>query len=315
MRAFVTGVTGQDGWYLGELLVAQGHEVYGMVSRDDAAELPAGVRPLVGDMRDATSLRAALAACEPDEVYNLASVSSVAQSWREPELVADVNGMGALRLLDALRERADRGGRATRFVQAGSAEIFGDAAAPQDESTSIAPVTPYGAAKAFAQHAVAAYRGAGIWAGSVILFNHESPRRPPEFVTRKITAAAARIASGRDERLALGNLDARRDWGYARDYAEAMTLVARHGEPADFVIATGVSHTIADFVAAAFARVGVSDWRTWVDVDPALQRAADASEQRGDPSRARQVLGWQPTVEFDGLVAMMVDADLADVRN
>jgi GDPmannose 4,6-dehydratase len=265
---------------------------------------------LPGDLRDIESIRAAVERCEPVEVYNLAAISSVAVSWRDPELVADVNGLGVLRLLNVLRESDDRTGRRTRFVQASSAEIFGAATPPQDEDTPLAPLTPYGAAKAFGHHLVAVYRGAGMWAANVILFNHESPRRPPEFVTRKITRAVAAIAGGATERLSLGNLDARRDWGYAGDYVSAMTMVAAQDEPEDFVIATGTSHSIADFTAAAFARVGITDWRAWVDLDPALVRATDSPEQRGDASRARTVLGWAPTVDFAGLVGLMVDADL-----
>lgn len=310
MRALITGATGQDGWYLSEILGADGYELFGLVTADDAEQLPPGVAPLVGDMRDTASLVRALEESAPHEVYNLASISSVAQSWQDPELVADVNGLGVVRLLKALHDRPDVDGLPVRLVQASSAEIFGDATAPQSEATPIAPVTPYGAAKAFAHHAVAAYRGTGLWASSVILFNHESPRRPEGFVTRKITKAAARIASGSQERLSLGSLDVRRDWGYARDYAQAMTLVARHGQPDDFVIATGVSHTIAEFVETAFGHVGITDWSTLVDVDAALGRPADAAEQRGDSGHARQTLPWSPTVDFGGLVRLMVDADL-----
>lgn len=308
MRALITGVTGQDGWYLSELLAAQGHEVFGLVSGQDTAQVPPNVRPLTGDMGDAASLSAALDAGRPDELYNLASISSVAQSWSDPALVADVNGVGVLRLLDELRRR---NWEHVRFVQAGSAEVFGDAPAPQSEATPLRPVTPYGAAKALAQHAVLAYRTAGLWAASVILYNHESPRRPDTFVTRKITKAVAEIAAGRREPLVLGTLDVRRDWGYAGDYAEAMTLVARHDRPDDFVVSSGVSHTIAEFVAAAFARVGIDDWRPWVRVDGDLQRPTDAAEQRGDSRHIRETLGWRPRVDFAQLVSTMVDADVA----
>ena len=279
MRALVTGVTGQDGWYLSEQLRAGGATVFGLVASADAAPLPPEVVPVPGDMRDAESLRAAVAAAEPDEVYNLASISSVAQSWQDPETVADVNGLGVVRLLLAVREFAESRGRPVRVVQAGSAEIFGDAPAPQDESTPIAPRTPYGAAKAYAQHVVAAYRAAGDWAASAILFNHESPRRPETFVTRKITRVVAAIAAGQHARLALGNLEARRDWGFAGDYAGALIRIARHSEPRDFVIATGVSSSIADFVRLAFAHIGIDDWSRYVDIDPALQRAGDAGDK------------------------------------
>jgi GDPmannose 4,6-dehydratase len=311
MRALITGVTGQDGWYLSEILTSRGYDVFGLVSPDDREHVPFSVRPLTGDMRDAASLGAALDASEPDEVYNLASISSVGRSWRDPELVADVNGVGVVRLLAAIRERGNR----VRVVQASSAEIFGNAAPPQNERTPIAPVSPYGAAKAFAHHSVAVYRSAGIWASSAILYNHESPRRPASFVTRKITKMVASIAAGGTEHLVLGNLDARRDWGFARDYAEALTLMAQHEQPEDFVVATGVSHTIAEFVAAAFARVGITDWSSWVDIDPALQRDGDATEQRGDATRIRDVLGWRPTVDFGELVGLMVDGDLAEMHD
>jgi GDPmannose 4,6-dehydratase len=310
VRALITGVTGQDGWYLSELLVAQGHEVFGLVVDLDTAQLPPGVRPLSGDMSDTASLAAALDDCRPAELYNLASISSVARSWNDPALVADVNGVGVLRLLDQLRRRD---WTHVRFVQAGSAEIFGDAAAPQSEATPLRPVTPYGVAKALAQHAVLAYRTSGLWAASVILYNHESPRRPVGFVTRKITKAVAGIATGAREPLVLGTLDVRRDWGFAGDYAEAMTLVARHERPDDFVVSSGVSHTIAEFVAAAFAHVGIDDWRPWVRIDADLRRPADAAEQRGDSRHIRETLGWRPRIDFQQLVAAMVDADLARI--
>jgi GDPmannose 4,6-dehydratase len=306
VRALITGVTGQDGWYLSAVLAEQGYHVFGLVTAADASPVPPHVTTIVGDLRDGASLVNALNAAAPDEVYNLGSVSSVAQSWRDPVLAADVNGVGAVRLLAALRDR----GRDVRFVQASSAEIFGIAAPPQDETTPVAPTTPYGASKAFAHHAVAAFRAAGVHASSVILFNHESPRRPDTFVTRKITRAAADIARGSTEPLRLGNLDVRRDWGYARDYAVAMTLVARHDEPTDFVIATGVSHTIADFVATAFACVGIVDWPAHVVVDDALARPGDSREQCGDAAKAHKLLSWSPTVEFDELVRLMVNGDL-----
>ena len=311
MRVLVTGVTGQDGWYLSEALHAEGTTVFGLVAPGDPAALPPGVVPVTGHMRDAASLRSAVAAAEPDEVYNLASISSVARSWEDPETVADVNGLGVVRLLVAVREFSERADRAVRFVQASSAEIFGDAPPPQDEWTPIAPRTPYGAAKAYAQHVVHAYRAAGAWAASAILFNHESPRRLETFVTRKITSTVAAIAAGRADRLVLGNLEVRRDWGYAADYADALRRIARYPEPRDFVVATGVSHSIADFVRVAFAHVGIDDWRRYVSCDPALQRAGDAGEQRGDATPARTLLGWAPTVDFAGLVALMVDADRA----
>jgi GDPmannose 4,6-dehydratase len=311
MRALITGATGQDGWYLSAALLAEGVAVFGLVAPGDATGLRPGVVPLPGDLRNADSLRAAVAAAEPDEIYNLAAISSVAQSWHDPVAVAEVNGVGVVRLLEAVRSYEHAARARVRLVQAGSAEIFGNAPAPQDERTPVAPSTPYGAAKAYAHHVVGAYRSAGAWAASAILFNHESPRRPEAFVTRKITATVAAIAAGRSEPLVLGNLDVRRDWGFAGDYADALRRIARYPEPRDFVVATGVSHSIADFARAAFAEAGIADWQRYVTVDPELQRAGDADEQRGDASLARRLLGWAPTVGFAGLVRMMVDADRA----
>jgi GDPmannose 4,6-dehydratase len=215
-----------------------------------------------------------------------------------------------VRLLAAARALSDRTARPVRFVQASSAEIFGDAPAPQSERTPIAPTSPYGAAKAFAHHAVVVYRRAGLPASNAILYNHESPRRPAQFVTRKITSAVARIAQGSDEVLALGDLEARRDWGFAGDYMRALTLIAAHPEPGDFIVASGTSHRVRDFVAAAFAHVGIEDWAPHVSVDPAFLRPTEVREQRGDASVARTLLGWEPTLSFAELVAAMVDADL-----
>ncbi|MEO9138008.1 MAG: GDP-mannose 4,6-dehydratase [Jatrophihabitans sp.] len=310
MRALITGVTGQDGWYLSELLLDGGAEVFGLVSSGDPGECPPGVAPVVGDLRDAASLVAAVQTAAPDEVYDLASISSVAASWADPVGTADVNGMGTARLLAAIDTVAGSNG-GPRLVHASSAEIFGDAAPPQDEKTPIAPVTPYGAAKAFAHHCVAVHRGAGHFSANAILFNHESPRRPDTFVTRKITRQVARIAHGDTAPLELGNLAARRDWGFAGDYVRALIAIARTDEPADFVIATGHSHSVQDFVRVAFAHVGIEDWRAHVRADAAATRRVEAREQRGNAARAAHVLGWTPTTTFEQLVADMVDTDLS----
>jgi GDPmannose 4,6-dehydratase len=315
VRALVTGITGQDGGYLAERLLADAYEVHGLV-HDGDPQLPEllGRCPSVvlhrGDLQDGGSLAAAVAAADPDEVYNLAGVSSVAFSWEQPVLTADVTALGAARLLDEARLLQERRGRAVRFVQASSAEIFGAASGAQDESTPLAPTSPYGAAKAYAHQLCGLYRSVGVFAVSMVLFNHESPRRPPTFVTRKITQTVARIASGEESELVLGNLDARRDWGWAPDYVDAMVRAARAAAADDYVVATGEAHSVREFALAAFARVGIEDGESRIRVDPSLVRPGDPPVLVGDAARARAVLGWQPTVSFEELVGRMVDADL-----
>ncbi|HTZ42339.1 MAG TPA: GDP-mannose 4,6-dehydratase [Jatrophihabitans sp.] len=314
MRAFVTGITGQDGSYLAERLLAEGVTVHGLVqSLAEAAPFAERYPALVlheGDLTDPAAVAALIDRTEPDEVYNLAGISSVALSWQRPVLTGQVTGVGAVGVMRACLDLQERLGRPVRMLQASSAEIFGEPAeSPQRETTPLRPATPYGAAKAYAHQVAGMLRGRGLPVATVILYNHESPRRPETFVTRKITAAAARIAAGTQDRLALGNLAARRDWGWAPDYVEAMVRAIRHPEPDDYVIATGVSHTVADFVEAAFTAAGVADWRSRVDVDESFVRAGDAAEQRGDATRAREVLGWAPSRDFAGIVAAMVEAD------
>ncbi|WP_137293689.1 GDP-mannose 4,6-dehydratase [Nocardioides dongxiaopingii] len=310
--AFITGVGGQDGGYLAELLLARGVEVHALVlAGEPTPDVPAGVRTHVGDVADVDGTRALLLDLAPDRVFNLAAISSVAQSWAEPDRTALVNGTAAVGLLESAHRVAERTGRDVRFVQASSAEVFGQPpSSPQDESTPVRPINPYGAAKAYAHLMVAVYRGRGLHASSLVLYNHESPRRPTGFVTRKITRAVAAIAAGAPGPLVLGNLDARRDWGWAPDYVAALAAAgdAAHGD--DYVVATGVAHSVRDFVAAAFARAGVTDWERLVEVDPALVRPADATELVGDATKARTALGWTPTVDFADLVGRMVDADL-----
>jgi GDPmannose 4,6-dehydratase len=289
MRVLVTGLSGQDGSYLAEALTGRGDEV---LSPGDA------------DLARSGAGAALVRELEPELIFNLAALSSVYRSWQEPVLTAQLNGLLVAELLDAARELG------ARFVQASSAEIFGAPdTSPQNERTPIRPTSPYGAAKAYAHGLVHAYRSAGLGASSVILYNHESPRRPETFVTRKITAAAARIAAGRQDALTLGNLDARRDWGWAPDYVRAMMLAAEH--PGDYVIATGESHSISDFAACAFERVGIDDWQRYVRTDDELLRPGDAPDLRGDASLARRVLGWEPTMGFEQIVHAMVDADVA----
>lgn len=317
-RALITGITGQDGGYLAERLVAEGVEVHGLVRDDDAeaaAEL-AGRHPGIvlhpGDLADHAGLSRLLHEVEPDEVYNLAGISSVAFSWEHPVLTAELSGVAAAVLLEAALAVQEQTGRRVACVQASSSEIFGDAArVPQDEDTPVRPVSPYGAAKAYAHHMARVYRGRGLHVAACILFNHESPRRPPTFVTRKITAGAARIARDGSGVLRLGNLDARRDWGWAPDYVDAMVRAARHEVADDFVVATGQTHTVAEFAEAALRRAGIGDdWADHVEVDPAFLRPADAAVMVGDASRARTVLGWAPTVPFTEIVGRMVDHDM-----
>jgi GDPmannose 4,6-dehydratase len=309
-RALITGVAGQDGWYLSRLLLADGYQVFGLVHRDDGVSAHDGVILVSGNLADSAEVQAAIDYAQPDEVYNLAGVSSVALSWQDPVLTAEVTGLGLLRVITAVSALCESQGQQSRIVQASSAEIFGEAAGPQTERTPIAPVTPYGAAKAFAHQIACVYRGSGASISTAILYNHESPRRPETFVTRKITRTVAKIARGEADRLRIGNLEARRDWGFAGDYARALQLIGRHPAADDFIVASGESHTVADFVATAFRRIGVTDWRAFVDIDPGLQRPVDPPEQRGDSSKARRELGWSPSKGFEDMVNEMVDADL-----
>ncbi len=321
MRAMVTGITGQDGGYLTEQLLGSGVEVHGMVhAKDPVADDFAARHPQVrlhhGDLADAEGLRALVDEIEPDELYNFAGISSVAYSWEHPATTGLLSGQAPVVLLEAAYALQERLGRPVAFVQASSAEIFGDArSAPQDENTPISPISPYGAAKAYAHRMVGVFRTKGLAASSCILFNHESPRRPETFVTRKITAAAARIGVSGSGVIRLGNLAAQRDWGWAPDYVDAMVRAARTGTGGDYVIATGVTHTVADFAEAALRRVGMGDrWREHVEVDPEFMRPKDAPLMVGDASRARVELGWSPTVGFDELVGRMVDHDVELLR-
>ena len=307
-RAFITGVGGQDGSYLAERLLADGLEVHALVLEvdGDPVHCPDEVVLHVGDVADVEATRRLVREVAPQEVYNLAAVSSVAQSWDEPDRTAHVNGQAAVALMESARLV---GG--VRFVQAASAEIFGEPAeSPQTEATRVAPVNPYGAAKAFAHLSAGVFRQRDLHVSSLVLYNHESPRRPERFVTRKITSTVAAIARGEAEELVLGNIDARRDWGWAPDYVDAMVRAARADEPADYVVATGRAHSVGDFVAAAFAAAGVGDWEPLVRQDAAFFRPVDPTELVGDASRARAVLGWEPTVAFEEIVARMVAADL-----
>lgn len=317
--ALVTGITGQDGGYLAERMIADGCAVHGLVrAGEDLDDLQRRSPEAVlheGELTDEDALARVLAESGADEVYHLAGISSVALSWKEPILTADVNALGTARLLELAWQHQQRRDRPVRFLHASSAEIFGSAAvAPQDEQTPVRPTSPYGAAKAFAHHLVGVYRERGMFAVSLLLYNHESDRRPDSFVTRKITQAAARIALGLQDELVLGNLEVQRDWGWAPDYVDAMMRALRHVRPDDYVIATGKAHSVADFVAAAFDRAGVPDWRRHVRVDEEFFRPADAGLQVGNAAKAQRELGWLPRVPFEELVGRMVDADLELLR-
>lgn len=311
-RALVTGASGQDGSYLAERLLADGVEVHALsLSGDTSPYLPAEVEVHHGDLCDIEATRRLLVDLAPDEVYNLAALSSVAASWEDPDLNAAVNGSAAVGLLESAWQVAHSRDKQVAFVQCSSAEIFGEPSeSPQSEATPLRPVNPYGAAKAYAHLMTGVYRSRGLHASSLVLYNHESPRRPPRFVTRKITSTVAAIAKGKADELVLGNLDARRDFGWAPDYVDAMVRAARHAHGDDYVIATGTSHSVREFVAAAFAQADVPDWEPLVRVDPALLRPTDPTELTGDASRARRELGWAPTLAFTEIVEQMVETDL-----
>lgn len=316
--AFITGITGQDGFYLAELLLSKGYEVFGLVRGQNnpkaaglARALPQ-LRLVMGDLLDPCSLIRAMTLAKPDEVYNLGAISFVPYSWANPRLTTDVNGGGALNVLEAIRCYQDASGERVRFYQASSAEMFGKAQeSVQRETTLLWPRSPYGVAKAYAHHLTINYRESyGIHASSGILFNHESPRRGMEFVTRKVSHEVARIALGMSGRIGLGNLKSQRDWGFAGDYVEAMYLMLQRDEADDYVIATGETHSIEELLDAAFGVIGVDDWTPYVEMDPAFIRPAEVDVLIGDASKARTVLGWKPKVSFLELVAAMVQNDM-----
>jgi GDPmannose 4,6-dehydratase len=313
-RALITGITGQDGSYLAELLLDKGYQVYGLTRRSshDAneriAHLMSRITLLSGDLLDSQSLLDAVEESRPDEVYNLAAQSFVATSWKQPVLTGEFTGIGVTRMLDATRKAAPQ----ARFYQASSSEMYGKVrAVPQNEDTPFYPRSPYGVAKAYGHMITVNYRESyDMHASSGILFNHESPRRSVEFVTRKITDAVARIKLGLQDELVLGTLDAQRDWGFAGDYVRAMWLMLQQEQADDFVVAMGETHSVQAFVELAFGHVGL-DWQPYVKQDPRFMRPAEVDLLIGDPTKARTVLGWEPDVGFRQLVTMMVDADLA----
>jgi GDPmannose 4,6-dehydratase len=320
--ALITGITGQDGLYLAELLLGKGYDVHGLVrgQNNPKRELVRRMLPDVtlhtGDLTDMSSLIRALRESDPDEVYNLGAVSFVAYSWENAHVTTEVTGTGVLTILEALRLHcADEPAR-VRFYQASSSEMFGKVQeVPQRETTLLWPRSPYGVAKVFGHYMTINYRESyGMHASSGILFNHESPRRGPEFVTRKVSRAVARISLGLQDELVMGNLDAHRDWGFAGDYVEAMWLMLQQDRADDYVVATGETHSVRELVEVAFGHVGIDDWAPYVRQDPRFMRPAEVDHLVGDATKARTVLGWKPRVSFEELVRMMVDHDLAEQR-
>lgn len=322
--ALITGITGQDGSYLAELLLSKGYQVYGIIRRqstfgtsrlqhifDEPTNPSARLRLIYGDLSDASALNKILREIHPDEIYNLGAQSHVRVSFDIPDYTTDVVAVGTLRLLEALRDS----GLNARFYQASSSEMYGKVQEiPQRESTPFYPRSPYACAKVFGHWITVNYRESyGFHASNGILFNHESPRRGETFVTRKITRALANILHNRQEKLFLGNLDAKRDWGFAGDYVEAMWLMLQQDQPDDFVIATGENHSVKEFLEAAFSYKGL-DWRDYVEVDSRYFRPAEVDELLGDPTKAKTRLGWQPKIGFQELVKMMVDYDMEDIR-
>lgn len=315
--ALITGITGQDGQYLAEVLHEEGYKVYGLIKgqRNPKAEMINTEFPFVelveGDLQDLSSLIAALEYTEPHEVYNLGAISFVALSFKQAELTANITGLGVLRLLEAIRLVGGKD-NPVRFYQASSSEMFGKVReTPQTELTPLHPRSPYGSAKVFGHHTTVNYRESyGLYACSGILFNHESPRRGIEFVTRKVTNAVARIKLGLQDHVALGNLDAKRDWGFAGDYVRAMHLMLQQEEPDDFVVATGETHAVSEFVALAFAAADIDDWEPYVRIDPQFFRPAEVDLLVGDATKAKTQLGWEPKVSFPDLVRIMVEHDL-----
>jgi len=322
-RALITGITGQDGSYLAELLLAKGYEVHGIIRRSSVFNTARidhllldphtpGARLFLhyGDVTDGTRLRRVVAEVDPDEVYNLAAQSNVRISFDQPEYTADVVGTGTLRMLEAVRDHCDSTSRSVRFYQAGSSEMFGNAPSPQSEGTEFDPRSPYAVAKLAAHRFCWNYREAyGMHICNGILFNHESPRRGERFLTRKVTRAVGRIKLGLQERLYLGNLAAERDWGYAGDYVEAMWLMVQQDKPDDYVIATGVTHSVQKFVESAFAQADL-DWKEYVEIDPRYMRPTEVDLLAGDAGKAERELGWTPKCQLPELVAMMVEHDL-----
>lgn len=319
-RALITGITGQDGLYLAELLLSKGYEVFGLVRGqnnpkfDMVQQLLPEVKLLTGDLTDVSSLTRVLNIAQPDEVYNLGAISFVAYSWENASLTTDVTAKGVLNILEATRLYAGNDISKVRFYQASSSEMYGKVQqVPQTEETLLWPRSPYGVAKVYGHYMTINYRESyGMHASSGILFNHESPRRGPEFVTRKVSRAVARIALGMQNDITLGNLDAKRDWGFAGDYVDAMWRMLQQPEGDDYVVATGETHSIEELLQVAFRVAGIENWQDYVKQDPRFMRPAEVDLLIGDPKKAQEKLGWTPTVGFEQLVEMMVNSDLAE---
>jgi len=317
-KALITGITGQDASYLAEFLLNKGYKVFGTTRRSSTVNnerikhIQDRITILQGDLLDQGSLSSALVESQPDEVYNLAAQSFVQTSWNQPVLTGEFTALGVTRLLEAIRNVNPK----IKFYQASSSEMFGKVTeTPQKETTRFHPRSPYGVAKTYGHYITVNYRESyGMFTVSGILFNHESPRRGLEFVTRKISHAVARISLGKQKYLELGALDPKRDWGFAGDYVEAMWLIMQHKKPDNYIISTGKNHSIKDFLELAFAHVGVKNWKKYIKIDPAFKRPAELFTLQGKSGKAKKVLGWEPKVKFKDLVKMMVDADLARLR-
>ena len=316
-KALITGITGQDGSYMAELLLGKGYEVFGLIRRssvkkfDRIEALIDDIELVEGDLTDQSSLDSIIQAVQPDEVYNLAAQSFVPVSWKQPVLTGDVTGLGVIRILEAIRRHCPR----AKFLQASSSEMFGKVReTPQTEKTPFYPRSPYGVAKVFGHYITVNYRESyGLFACSAMGFNHESPRRGLEFVTRKVTYQVAKIKCGLAKKLMMGNLDAKRDWGFAGDYVRGMCMMLQQGEPDDYVLATGKTHSVRELLEAAFDATGL-DWEQYVEVDPKLIRPAEVDYLCGDATKAREKLGWEPEVSFEDLIKMMVKADLEAIQ-
>lgn len=327
-KALLTGITGQDGSYLAELLLKKGYQVHGIIRRastfntsrieqvyQDPHETHARLNLHYGDLSDAESIRKLIYKIQPDEIYNLGAQSHVRVSFDIPEYTANIDALGVLRVLEAVRDFADHAGKKIKMYQASSSEMFGATPPPQNENSTFYPRSPYGCAKVFAFHTARNYREAyGLFVCNGILFNHESPRRGETFVTRKVTKGVAKIKAGLEKKIYLGNLQARRDWGYAPEYVEAMWLMLQQPKPDDYVIGTGESHSVEDLVKTAFHNIGIENWQDYIGIDPHYYRPTEVENLIADTAKAKTKLGWQAKTAFDELVKIMVEADLKQVR-